>query len=105
MIREFKFYYGWFCPYAQRAWMVLKELGVDFKYVEALELVGDGYEKNKRLLEINPKGLVPTLEVISRSSPSEEPQIEAVFESITVMKWLYEKCKNEEVNPRVVIKS
>ena len=85
--------------------MVLKELGVDFKYVEALELVGDGYEKNKRLLEINPKGLVPTLEVISRSSPSEEPQIEAVFESITVMKWLYEKCKNEEVNPRVVIKS
>ena len=34
--RDFNFYCAWFCPYAQRAWMVLKELGVEHKYVEAL---------------------------------------------------------------------
>ena len=32
------------------------------------ELEGDGYVKNKRLLEINPKGLVPTLEVMTKPS-------------------------------------
>lgn len=100
--RDFNFYCAWFCPYAQRAWMVLKELGVEHKYVEALELEGDGYVKNKRLLEINPKGLVPTLEVMSWSSSSEEPNTEIVCESILLIKWLYGNCKNEEIEPTLV---
>ena len=49
--------------------------------------------KNKRLLEINPKGLVPTLEVFQ----SEEAEPEVVVESILVMKWLYENCKGEQI--------
>ena len=36
MVRSVNFYCAWFCPYAQRAWMVLKELGVEHKYIEAL---------------------------------------------------------------------
>ena len=36
MGREFNFYCAWFCPYAQRAWMVLKDLDVEHKYIEAL---------------------------------------------------------------------
>ena len=36
MVRNVNLYCAWFCPYAQRAWMVLKELGVDHKYIEAL---------------------------------------------------------------------
>jgi len=95
MVRNVNLYCAWFCPYAQRAWMVLNELGVDHKYIEALELVGDGYEKNKRLLEINPKGLVPTLEVFQSEEADAEPEV--VMESILVMKWLYEKCKGEQI--------
>ena len=59
-------------------------------------MVGDGYVKNKRLLEINPKGLVPTLEVF-QSESSEEAKPEVVVESILVMKWLYENCKGEQI--------
>ena len=57
-------------------------------------MVGDGYEKNKRLLHINPKGLVPTLEVFQ----SEEVKPEVIVESILVMKWLYKNCKGEQID-------
>jgi glutathione S-transferase len=62
------FYSAWFCPYAQRAWLTLEHHKVPFNYVESLTVKenqedGDhGYQKNPRLLELNPKGLVPTLE-------------------------------------------
>mmetsp|Transcript_25474 Transcript_25474/g.58790 ORF Transcript_25474/g.58790 Transcript_25474/m.58790 type:complete len:265 (-) Transcript_25474:252-1046(-) len=60
-----KFYSSWFCPYAQRAWLALEYHGVPFRLIESLEVVGDDYVKNPNLLCINPKGLVPTLEVPS----------------------------------------
>ena len=60
-----RFYSAWFCPYAQRAWMVLNNLGISHTLIESLEVdeASHAYKKNTRLLEINPKGLVPTLEV------------------------------------------
>jgi len=63
-----KFYSAWFCPYAQRAWLALEHHEIPFEYIESLlvnknQLEGHhGYDKNPRLLELNPKGLVPTLE-------------------------------------------
>jgi len=63
-----KFYSAWFCPYAQRAWIVLEHHNIDYELVESLIVRKDqdgghnGYDKNSRLLELNPKGLVPTLE-------------------------------------------
>lgn len=62
------FYSAWFCPYAQRAWLTLEHHKIPFEYVESLTVKDDqkegdhGYQKNPRLLELNPKGLVPTLE-------------------------------------------
>ena len=64
-----KFYSAWFCPYAQRAWLTLTYHNIPFEYVESLIVKKDqsegnhGYDKNARLLELNPKGLVPTLEL------------------------------------------
>lgn len=66
-----RLYSSWFCPYAQRAWIALEYLGIPYEYVESLVVKenqdeGDhGYDKHPRLLEINPKGLVPTLELLS----------------------------------------
>jgi Glutathione S-transferase len=62
------FYSAWFCPYAQRAWLTLEHHKIPFEYVESLTVKDDqkegdhGYQKTPRLLELNPKGLVPTLE-------------------------------------------
>jgi glutathione S-transferase len=62
-----QFYSAWFCPYAQRAWLTLEHHQIPYDYVESLSVKKDqsegqhGYEKNPRLLELNPKGLVPTL--------------------------------------------
>lgn len=64
-----KFYSAWFCPYAQRAWITLEHHKIPYEYIESLKVNKNqnegnhGYEKNPRLLELNPKGLVPTLEV------------------------------------------
>lgn len=66
---ETKFFSAWFCPYAQRAWLTLAHHDIPFVYVESLvvnkdqDLGKNGYTKLPRLLELNPKGLVPTLEV------------------------------------------
>lgn len=64
-----KFYCAWFCPYAQRAWIALEHNKIPYDYVESLIVRKDqeggdhGYDKNPRLLQINSKGLVPTLEI------------------------------------------
>jgi len=49
-------YCAWFCPFAQRAWLSLKEKGIDFEYREQ-----DPYDKTPEFLAINPRGLVPAL--------------------------------------------
>ena len=96
---KIRFYSAWFCPYAQRAWMVLNNLGITYNLIESLEVDKSTqvYNKNTRLLEINKKGLVPTLEVFE-CEPSDVNQIVdvnqnqplVVTESIDVMKYLYE---------------
>jgi len=98
---KIRFYSAWFCPYAQRAWMVLNNLGCTYNLIESLVVdnTTQVYKKNSRLLEINQKGLVPTLEVFE-SEPLDINQIVdvnhksplVVVESIDVMKYLYEQA-------------
>jgi len=52
-----KLYAGWFCPFVQRAWVVLEEKGIDYQYIEV-----NPYHKPQSLLSLNPRGLVPTLQ-------------------------------------------
>ncbi|TKA80359.1 hypothetical protein B0A49_01488 [Cryomyces minteri] len=51
-----KFYAGWFCPFVQRAWLILEEKKIQYQYIEV-----NPYHKPKSLLDLNPRGLVPTL--------------------------------------------
>ncbi len=51
-----KLYAGWFCPFVQRAWLVLEEKKIPYQYIEI-----NPYHKAKSFLELNPRGLVPTL--------------------------------------------
>ncbi|KAK3295374.1 glutathione S-transferase [Chaetomium fimeti] len=53
-----QFYGAWFCPFVQRAWIVLVEKRIPHQYVEI-----NPYRKEKGFLELNPRGLVPTLAV------------------------------------------
>ena len=72
--KPIKLYAGWFCPFAQRAWIALEELGVDYEYVEC-ELYEGGPHTKKSLplaekrrrngdafAACCPRGLVPGLE-------------------------------------------
>ncbi|KAL2066532.1 hypothetical protein VTL71DRAFT_2603 [Oculimacula yallundae] len=52
-----KLYSGWFCPFVQRALLVLLEKKIPFQYIEV-----NPYHKPESLLKLNPRGLVPTLE-------------------------------------------
>ena len=49
---------AWFCPFAQRTWIALVHKKVDFVYKEQ-----DLRNKSPELLTINPRGLVPALEI------------------------------------------
>ncbi len=90
-----QFFSAWFCPYAQRVWMTLNHLQVRYQLIEALTLdrskeqleEAQGYLKHPRLLELNPKGLVPTLELETG---------DVVFESIDAMKFLAERYAAKE---------
>ncbi|PTB66913.1 glutathione S-transferase [Trichoderma citrinoviride] len=48
---------GWFCPFTQRVWVVLEELGVPYQYKE----VNPYLKEPSFLTEISPKGLTPGL--------------------------------------------
>ena len=51
-----KLYGAWFCPFVQRAWIVLEEKKIPYQYVEI-----NPYKKDPSFLALNPRGLVPTL--------------------------------------------
>ncbi|GAP91370.1 putative glutathione S-transferase [Rosellinia necatrix] len=55
---DLKLYGGWFCPFVQRAWVVLHEKRIAHQYVEI-----NPYHKSAEFLALNPRGLVPTLAV------------------------------------------
>ncbi|ODO06004.1 hypothetical protein I350_05065 [Cryptococcus amylolentus CBS 6273] len=47
----------WACPFNQRVWIALEERKIPYQYHES-----NPYDKEPRFLELNPLGLVPTLE-------------------------------------------
>jgi glutathione S-transferase len=56
-----KFYGSWFCPFVQRAWLVLEIKKIPYQWVEI-----NPYNKDPSFLALNPRGLVPTLEYDSK---------------------------------------
>ena len=55
--RDLKLYAGWFCPFVQRVWIALEEKGIPYQYIEV-----NPYHKPQSLLDLNPRGIVPTLQ-------------------------------------------
>jgi glutathione S-transferase len=72
-----KMYGGWFCPYVQRAWMVLEEKGIPYQYIET-----NPYKKTPEFLALNPRGLVPTVATPCGRAP--------LYESPVVCEYLEE---------------
>ncbi|KAK6333686.1 hypothetical protein TWF730_003870 [Orbilia blumenaviensis] len=66
-----KIYAGWFCPFVQRALLVLHLKNIPFQYIEV-----NPYHKPKSLLDLNPRGLVPTL-VVPAADGTPKPLIES----------------------------
>ncbi|KAF3212589.1 hypothetical protein TWF679_005778 [Orbilia oligospora] len=75
-----KLYAGWFCPYVQRVLLVLHLKNIPFQYIEV-----NPYEKPKSLLDLNPRGLVPTLVV-----PTADGTPKPLFESSVICEYLDE---------------
>ncbi|KAI1433903.1 putative glutathione S-transferase [Xylaria sp. CBS 124048] len=56
--QQLKLYGSWFDPFSQRAWLTLEEKGIPYEYIEV-----NPYNKSPEFLRVNPRGLMPTLEV------------------------------------------
>nr|XP_022338248.1 glutathione S-transferase U21-like [Crassostrea virginica] len=76
MSAKLNFYCAWFCPFAQRAWIALLEKGVAFEYIE----YNPYKEKSDEFLRLNPRGLVPVLEVNGQSVYESDVCIEFIDE-------------------------
>jgi glutathione S-transferase len=85
-----KLYGGWFCPFVQRAWIVLCEKNIDHQYVEI-----NPYKKDPEFLALNPRGLVPTLEVPVGKDGEE---LRPLYESIVICEYLDEAHADEATN-------
>ncbi|KAK3698043.1 hypothetical protein LTR37_017159 [Vermiconidia calcicola] len=70
-----KLYSGWFCPFVQRPWAVLEEKRIPYQYIEV-----NPYNKPQSLLDLNPRGLVPTLQYDNKP----------LFESTVICEFLEE---------------
>jgi len=77
---DLKLYGSWFCPFVQRAWIALEEKKVEYEYLEI-----DPYAKPKELMDLNPRGLVPTLDHKGR----------ALYESLIVAEYVDETWTHE----------
>ncbi|KAK7741935.1 hypothetical protein SLS62_010870 [Diatrype stigma] len=78
-----KLYGGWFCPFVQRAWIVLHEKRIPHQYVEV-----NPYRKAPEFLALNPRGLVPTLAVpVSDGGKGEKRPL---YESAVICEFLEE---------------
>lgn len=77
-----RLYSGWFCPFVQRAWITLQEKKIPYQYVEI-----NPYHKEKSFLELNPRGLVPTLRVpVGNEGKDAKP----LYESTIICEYLDE---------------
>lgn len=72
-----------FCPFVHRVWIALEVLGVPYRYIEV-----DPYEKPKSLLEVNPKGLVPSLRIEGEGGGGES---KGLGESTVILEYLHER--------------
>ncbi|KAK4117782.1 glutathione S-transferase [Canariomyces notabilis] len=71
-----KLYGSWFCPFVQRAWIVLAEKKIPHQYIEI-----NPYKKEAGFMALNPRGLVPTL----------KKKTKALYESTVVCEYLDER--------------
>ncbi|KAL2016579.1 hypothetical protein VTK56DRAFT_3280 [Thermocarpiscus australiensis] len=108
-----RLYGGWFCPFVQRAWIVLAEKRIPHQYVEI-----NPYRKDRELLALNPRGLVPTLAVglgrfddgaeAEKGEKKEEEKekkktTRALYESTVLCEYLDEAYADEErYGPRLL---
>ena len=87
-----KLYAGWFCPFVQRAWLVLEEKKIPYQYIEI-----NPYHKVKSFLELNPRGLVPTL---GCPKGPDGKDTKPLFESNVICEYLNEVYTDEEKHGR-----
>ncbi|KAB5547255.1 glutathione S-transferase [Coniochaeta sp. 2T2.1] len=80
-----KLYAGWFCPFVQRAWIVLEEKNLPYQYVEI-----NPYDKSPELLALNPRGLVPTLAVPVSEDGGSKKALRPLYESTVICEYLEE---------------
>jgi len=86
-----KLYAGWFCPFVQRAWMVLCEKHISYQYVEI-----NPYHKAPEFLALNPRGLVPTLAVPVEHGTQRE--LKPLYESLVICEYLDEAYNDTDAN-------
>ncbi|PWN27207.1 glutathione S-transferase [Jaminaea rosea] len=79
-----------FCPFVHRAWITLEYLGIPYRYVEV-----DPYEKPQILLEVNAKGLVPSLRLEDQKSG----KVQGLGESTVIMEYLHERYVEDAKSP------
>ncbi|KAI0805707.1 glutathione S-transferase [Xylaria sp. FL0064] len=89
-----KLYGGWFCPFVQRAWIVLHEKEIPHQYVEI-----NPYQKAPEFLALNPRGLVPTLAVPASEEGKARDQ-KPLYESTIICEYLDEAYDGPPLLPR-----
>ncbi|RYO86420.1 hypothetical protein DL766_007389 [Monosporascus sp. MC13-8B] len=82
-----KLYGGWFCPFVQRAWIVMHEKNIPHQYIEI-----NPYKKAPEFLALNPRGLVPTLAVpVAENGQVRKP----LYESLVICEFLDEAFRDD----------
>ena len=105
-----KFFCGWFCPFAQRAWIALEEKGVDYQYIDVNPYEVDesnpgGYTKRALPLDIkrerysefvacSPRGMVPGLNA----------EGERVWDSMAVVEYVNDRFDGPSLLPGSALK-
>ncbi|KAH7347386.1 glutathione S-transferase [Plectosphaerella cucumerina] len=89
-----KFYGGWFCPFVQRSWLVLHEKKIPYQYIEI-----NPYKKEASFLELNPRGLIPTLAVPAHENSTHR---KALYDSTIISEYLDEAFTEAQYGSRLL---